>query len=120
MESMDTFAADSTESETDSRITDVKSLRNQIQNQNQNQKQNLQMSNRSSVQTTFMNHEKQRSISSNPDNNSNSVNTVSRSNFSSNEDGPNMPKRPNNQEVHDEIVHTFNSHVILSIYFQNV
>lgn len=97
MESMDTFVGDSTESETESRvINDVKSHR--IQNQNQNQ--NAQMSNRSSAQTTFINHERKRSISSNLDNYSNSENFMSQSSFSSNEDGPNNPRRPNKQEVH--------------------
>lgn len=90
MESVDTFVGDSTESETDSRVI------NDVKHRNQNP----QMSNRSSAQTTFINHERKRSISSNLDNLSNSENFVSRSSISSNEDGPNNPRRPNKQEVH--------------------
>lgn len=86
MESVDTFVGDSTESETESRII------NDVKYHNQN----VQMSNRLSAQTTFINHERKRSITSNV---SNSDNVMSRSSFSSNDDGPNMPRRPNPQEV---------------------
>lgn len=86
MESVDTFVGDSTESETESRII------NDVKYQNQN----VQMSNRSSAQTTFINHERKRSITSNV---SNSDNVMSRSSFSSNDDVANGPRRPNEQEV---------------------
>lgn len=86
MESVDTFVGDSTESETESRII------NDVKYQNQN----VQMSNRSSAQTTFINHERKRSITSNV---SNSDNVMSRSSFSSNDDVANGPRRPNQPEV---------------------
>lgn len=86
MESVDTFVGDSAESETESRVI------NDVKYQNQN----VQMSNRSSAQTTFINHERKRSITSNV---SNSDNVMSRSSFSSNDDVANGPRRPNQQEV---------------------
>lgn len=84
MESVDTFVGDSTESETESRV-----ITNDVKFHNQN----VQKSNRSSAQTTFINNERKRSITSNV---SNSDNVMSRSSFSSNDDGP---RRPNQQEV---------------------
>lgn len=94
MESVDTFVGDSTESETESRII------NDVKYQNQN----VQMSNRSSAQTTFINHERKRSITSNV---SNSDNVMSRSSFSSNDDVANGPRRPNQQEVRLRLSYRF-------------
>lgn len=87
MESVNTIMGDSTESETESRIVNDAKAHNQT----------AQTSNRSSAQTTFINHERKRSIASNV---SNSENILSRSSFSSNEDGP---RRPNKQEVNISI-----------------
>lgn len=92
MESSDALVGDSISSENE--ITPNSSIVNEVPVINRNQNP---MSNRSSAQTTFVNHERKRSISNIANDLSNNEHLFSRSSFSSNEDGSN--KRPNKQEV---------------------
>lgn len=99
MESSDTLVGDLTGSENE--MTPNSSLANDVPVINRNQNS---ISNRSSAKTTFINHERKRSISNNIGNEfSNNENFFSRSSISSNEDGSN--KRPNKQEVHHDYIY---------------
>lgn len=90
MESVDALVGDSIGSEHD--VTPNSSIVNEMPVINRNQHPN-----RSSAQTTFINHERKRSIANIANELSNNENFFSRSSFSSNEDGSN--KRPHKQEV---------------------
>lgn len=92
MESVEALVGDSIESETD--VTPNSSIINDMPAINRNQHS---ISNRSSAQTTFINHERKRSIANIAQELTNHENLFSRSSFSSNEDGSN--KRPHKQEV---------------------
>lgn len=92
MESVDAIVGDSTGSEND--VTPNSSIINEMPVINRNQHS---ISNRSTAQTTFINHKRKRSIANIANELSNNENIFSRSSFSSNEDGSN--KRPHKQEV---------------------
>lgn len=100
MESVDALVGDSNDSEND--VTPNSSIVNEMPAMNQNQHS---ISNRSSAQTTFINHERKPSIANIATELTNNENLFSRSSFSSNEDGSN--KRPNKQEVRTLFVYFF-------------
>lgn len=98
MESMEALVGgDSVSSENE--VTPNSSIVNDVPVPIRNQNS---ISNRSSAQTTFINHERKRSISNigNDFSNNEHLFSRSRSSFSSNEDGPN--KRPPKQEVNSQ------------------
>ncbi|XP_055321230.1 anoctamin-5-like isoform X2 [Sitodiplosis mosellana] len=94
MESVDALVGDSIDSEND--VTPNSSIVNEMPVINRNQHS---ISNHSSAQTTFINHERKPSIANIAKELSNNENLFSRSSFSSNEDGSN--KRPQKQEDQD-------------------
>lgn len=99
MESVEALV-DSIDSEND--VTPNSSIINEMPVTNRNQHS---IPNRSSAQTTFINHERKPSIANIAKELTNNENLFSRSSFSSNEDGSN--KRPNKQEVGAIFVYFF-------------
>lgn len=95
MEITDVLAGDSINSDND--LTPNSSIVNEMPMVHESN--NPQSSNQTSAPTTFMNHERKRSISNVGNNNvPNNEHFWNRSSFSSNEGGD-KPNRPNKQEV---------------------
>lgn len=104
MESTDVLAGDSISSEND--LTPNSSIINETPIEQESQ--NLQNSaNRPSVPTTFLNHERKRSISNVGNNISNNEHFWNRSSFSSNEGGSDKPNRPSKQEVFQILIYEY-------------